>query len=192
MNVPGLPKMNVSEFLAWSERQPDNRYELVDGKVVAMTRDTVRHNLTKFAAARVLDEAVRAAAAPCVVFIDGVGVKINDKALRIPDVVVQCGVEPDPDALTVETPVIVVEVVSPSSEHDDIEAKLLEYFSVASIQHYLIVLSEKRAVVHHQRNEHGTIDTRIAHSGDIALNPPGISVPVIALLGPIPPETGTA
>jgi Uma2 family endonuclease len=50
MNAPALPKMNVGEFLAWSERQPDDRHELVDGTIVAMTRDTVRHNLTKFAA----------------------------------------------------------------------------------------------------------------------------------------------
>ena len=51
MNAPALPKvrMNVEEFLAWSKRQPDDRYELVDGEIVAMTRDTVRHNRTKAA-----------------------------------------------------------------------------------------------------------------------------------------------
>jgi Uma2 family endonuclease len=134
MNAPIVPKMRmkVDEFLAWSERQPDDRYELVDGEVVAMTRDTVRHNLTKLAVARALQDAVRAAALPCLVFIDGVGVKINDKTLRIPDVLVQCGAEPDPDALIIESPLVVVEVVSPSSE--DIETKLLDYFAVASIR----------------------------------------------------------
>jgi len=79
---------------------------------------------------------------------------------------------------------IVVEVVSPSSERDDTDTKLLDYFSVASVRHYLIVFSEKHAVVHHQRNEQGTLDTRIANDGDIALNPPGLSVSVAALLGP--------
>jgi hypothetical protein len=38
--------------------------------------------------------------------------------------------------------------------------------------------------VHHQRNEGGDIATRIAHDGDIALKPPGMTVPVGALLGP--------
>ena len=35
MNAPVLPKarMKVDEFLAWSERQPDDRYELVDGEI---------------------------------------------------------------------------------------------------------------------------------------------------------------
>jgi Uma2 family endonuclease len=185
MNAPVVPKarMKVDEFLAWSKRQPDDRYELVDGEIVAMTRDTVRHNRTKFAAAQTLDGAVRAAGLPCLVLIDGVGVTINDKTLRIPDVLVQCGTEPDPNALIIESPLIVVEVVSPSSERDDIGVKLIEYFSVASIRHYLIIVSEKRAVVHHQRNE-DEIATRIAHDGDIVLNPPGLTVAVAALLGP--------
>jgi Uma2 family endonuclease len=186
MNAPVLPKqrMKVDEFLAWSARQPDDRYELVDGEVVAMTRDTVRHNRTKFAACRALDDAARAAGLACVVLIDGVGVAINDRTLRIPDVLVQCGAEPNPDALIVESPLIVVEVVSPSSERDDVETKLVDYFSVASIRHYLIVFSEKRVVVHHRRNDGGDIATRIAHDGDIVLTPPGMAVPVVALLGP--------
>jgi Uma2 family endonuclease len=186
MNVPVLPKerMKVDEFLAWSARQPDDRYELVDGEVVAMTRDTVRHNRTKGAAFRALEDAARAAGLPCVVLIDGVGVAINDRTLRIPDVLVQCGAEPDPDALVVESPLIVVEVVSPSSERDDVETKLVDYFSVTSIRHYLIVFSEKRVIVHHRRNEGGDIATRIAHDGDIVLTPPGMAVPVVALLGP--------
>src|SRR5438067_1331595 len=153
MNVNVLPRtrMNVDEFLAWSARQPDDRYELVDGKIIAMTRDSVRHNRTKFAAARALDDAVRAAGLPCSVFVDGVGVRINERTLRIPDVMVHCGADPDPDALIIESPLIVVEVVSPSSKGDDIETKVIDYFSVASIRHYLIIYSEQRVMIHHRR-----------------------------------------
>ena len=118
MNAPALPKvrMNVDEFLAWSKRQLDDRYELVDGEIIAMTRDTVRHKRTRSAVWRTLDDAVRSAGLPCAVFVDGLGVAINDKTLRIPDVLVRCGTEPDPNALIIESPLIVVEVVSPSSE----------------------------------------------------------------------------
>jgi Uma2 family endonuclease len=173
MSVLPKVRMKVDEFLAWSKRQPDDRYELVDGEIVAMTRDTVRHNRTKAAVWRALDDAVRKAGLPSVVFVDGVGVAVNDRTLRIPDVLVHCGAEPDPNAM-----------VSPSSERDDTDAKLVDYFSVASIRHYLIIFSEKRVVVHHQRNE-GQIATRIAHDGDIALNPPSMTVAVAALLGPV-------
>jgi len=176
--------MKVPDFLAWAEAQGEGRYELVDGEIVATTRDTVRHNRAKVAAYRALDDAVRAAGPPCEVFIDGVGIAINDKTLRIPDVSVQCGIKQDPDSMIIESPLIVVEVVSPSSERVDTDTKLIDYFSVASIRHYLIVFSEKRVVVHHQRNERETLDTGIVHDGDIAFDPPGMTVPVVALLGP--------
>jgi Uma2 family endonuclease len=186
MSATTLPKqrMKVPEFLAWANEQLDSHYELVDGEVVAMTRDSVRHNRTKGAAYVALREAVRAAGLPCEVFVDGVGITVNESTLRIPDVSVQCGAAPDPSAMTLDSPLIVVEVVSPSSEHDDTDTKLLDYFSVASIHHYLIVFSEKRVIVHHRRNDAGDIATHIAHDGDIALNPPGMTVPVVALLGP--------
>jgi Uma2 family endonuclease len=187
MSTHALPKqrMKVPEFLAWSDKQPETeRYELVDGEIVAMTRDTVRHNLTKVAASRALEEAVRAAGLRCMVFVDGVGVAINDKTLRVPDVVVQCGIAPDPNAMIVESPLIVVEVVSPSSERDDTNSKIVDYLSVSSIHHYLIIFSQKRVVVHHRRNGRGNFETHIAHAGDIMLQPPGMAVAVTALLGP--------
>ena len=184
-------RMNVAEFLDWTEARPDDRYELVDGEIVAVTRDTVRHNRAKASAWRALDDAVRRAGLSCVVLVDGVGVAVSDNTVRIPDVVLQCGAEPDPDAVLIESPLIVVEVVSRSSEHDDTDAKLVEYFSVASIHHYLIIFSEKRTVVHHQRNRRGTLDTRIVRDGEIELDPPGISVSIAALLG-LPLSGGAA
>jgi Uma2 family endonuclease len=179
--------MKVPDFLAWAERQSDfPRYELVDGEIIAMAGDSVRHNLAKFAVARALENSVRLAGLPCTVFTDGVSIKINDETLRIPDASVQCEVQPDLDSMILEAPLIVVEVVSPSSERDDTETKLIDYFAVSSIQHYLIVFPAKQAVVHHRREGDG-IATHIAHDGDIALDPPGMTVPVAAMLGPAAP-----
>jgi Uma2 family endonuclease len=188
VNAPALPKirMNASEFLAWAEAQPRGRFELIDGKVVAMSPERARHNLAKLAVARALDDAVRAAKLPCVVFTDGMTVVINEHMTREPDAAVQCSIDVDPDSMILKSPLIVVEVVSPSSERGDSGVKLVEYFSVGSIQHYLIVNPDQRVVVHHQRNERGTLDTMIARPGEnVAFNPPGFSVSVAALLGPL-------
>jgi len=62
----------------------------------------------------------------------------------------------------------------------------VEYFSVASIHHYLIINPVKKVVIHHARGEGGAIVTRIARSGTIDLNPPGLTVSVAELL----PELG--
>jgi Uma2 family endonuclease len=102
---------------------------------------------------------------------------------REPDAAVQCGDQPAPDSLILDAPMIVAEVVSPSSERDDTGNKLVEYFSVASIQHYLIVNPEKRVVIHHRR-EGSEIRTRIAgeDAAELHLDPPGFSVSAAALL----------
>jgi Uma2 family endonuclease len=186
MSMTTLPKqrMKVPEFLAWANEQLDSNYELVDGEVVAMAPERLRHILVKAAVYRVLDEAVKAAGLPCTVFPDGAGVVINDNTTRIPDASVQCGVKPNLESMVLEAPIIVVEVVSPSSERQDLGAKLVEYFSVPSIRHYLVVVPERRAVLHHMRNEDGRLFTYIGRNGDIVLDPPGIKVPVAGLVGP--------
>jgi Uma2 family endonuclease len=106
---------------------------------------------------------------------------IDNHHPREPDAAVQCGVAFEPNAMTLEAPLIVVEVTSPSTERDDTGEKLAEYFSVPSIQHYLIVNPSKKAVVHHARAQGSNIATRIATSGAIDLTP-GITVPVAELL----------
>jgi len=187
MNVSIVPdvRMNVDEFLAWSERQPepeDQRYELVDGEVVAVSRvETIGRNRAKWAACRTLDDAMRAAGLPRQVFIKGLGVAIDDNTIRLPDVVVQSGPVADWDAMLIEEPLIVVEIASQTN--NPIGSKFVEYFSVESIHHYLISVLNKRAVIHHRRNQHGTFDTRIVREGDIVLDPPGLSVSVAAFLG---------
>jgi Uma2 family endonuclease len=116
------------------------------------------------------------------VYTDGMTVVIDDEHAREPDAAVQCGVAFDPDTLILEAPIIVVEVTSPSSERNDLAEKLVEYFSVSSIQHYLIVNPIKKVVIHHARGRDGDIATRIASAGAINLTPPGIAVPVAELL----------
>ncbi len=184
-----LPKqrMKVPEFLAWAEAQPQGRYELVNGGVVAMAPERVRHNLVKAAVFRALDNAVRATRLRCTVFTDGVGIVINENTVREPDASVQCGGKLNLDSMTLDAPLIVVEVASPSSERLDTHGKLVEYFSVESIRHYLVVLPEQGVVVHYRRNDGGAIDTHIGREGAIDLTPPGISVPVADLLGPSSP-----
>lgn len=178
-------RMTVDQFLAWLDNQRgSDRWELVEGEIVGMAGDRVRHNRVKYAVARALDDAIRSANLPCIIFTDGVGVRIDEWTLRIPDASVQCGVEADPDALTVD-PTIVVEVTSPSSVRDDEDQKLIEYMGVLGVEHYLVVHPKSCVVVHHSRHSSGNILTRIFRgTGDISLDPPGILVSVAALLGP--------
>ena len=57
---------------------------------------------------------------------------------------VNCGPRLSPDAITAADPVIVVEVLSPNTELIDTSDKLVDYFRVPSIMHYLIVRARRR------------------------------------------------
>ena len=70
---------------------------------------------------------------------------------------------------------IVVEVTSPSNARDDTVIELVEYFTVSSIRHYLIVIPDTLTAVHHHRDATG-IRTDIVTTGDIAFHPPGFTV----------------
>jgi Uma2 family endonuclease len=182
MSAQPKKRMTVPEFLAWAAAQPRGRYELVRGEVVAMAPERARHNLAKANVFRALSDAVAKAGLPCTVFTDGMTVVIDKECSREPDAAVQCGVATDLDSTILEAPLIVVEVASPSSERDDTGDKLVEYFSVPSIRHYLIVKPEQDVVIHHARGATGDISTRIVADGDISLQPPGLTIPARELL----------
>lgn len=182
-----LPKttMSISQFVSWAEQQGEGRYELVHGEVVMMSPETVRHAESKGAVYIALRTAIASNGLPCSVFPDGVGVVIDKGTVREPDVSVQC--EPaNPDSLTIDAPVIVVEVLSPSSIAIDTGAKKDEYFRIPSIRHYLIVDPYSRLVIHYHRDtSDGHVSRIVVSDGAIMLSPPGISVSVDDMFGEV-------
>lgn len=170
-------RMTVPEFLRWAETQDRGRYELLRGEIVAMAPERIRHNLVKLNIAVALREAVRAAGLSCTVFTDGVTVVIGDDTAYEPDAAVQCEGKADLDGTVAEAPLIVVEVTSPSSEKTDAAGKLADYFTVETVQHYLIADPIRRLVVAHRRAS-STIETRIVREGYLRLDPPGLDLAI--------------
>lgn len=175
-------KMTAGAFLQWAMAQPEGvRHELENGEVIAMAPERARHAVTKGATFRALADAIAKAGRPCQVFPDGMAVRIDAATVYEPDAAVRCGDPLDGDALVYDDPVIVVEVLSPSTAMRDESYKLIGYFRLPSVQHYLLVNPESGSVVHHARQRDGTILTRILSGGDLVLDPPGIQVPVAGL-----------
>ena len=166
--------LSREEYRRWTEAQPRERFERVAGEVVATAAKRIGHVRTKARVWRALDRAVRAAGLPCEALADGATVEVNDDTDYEPDALINCGPPSDDDEIAVSNPVVVVEVLSPSTQSVDTGAKLADYFLVPSIQHYLIVRTSRRAVVHHRRRDDGGIETRVLTVGSITLDPPGI------------------
>ena len=176
------PRMTFDEFIVWSAAQARGRYELVNGVVVEMPGEGGRHNLVKLAVVQALQDAVRQAKFAGTVFTGGMTVRIDERHGREPDAAVTATPVADLEALYLIDPLIVVEVVSPTSERDDTGVKLPEYFLVPSIRHYVIVRPVEKAIVHHCRGEGAEIRTRILHGGELRLDPPGLILSVDPIL----------
>jgi Uma2 family endonuclease len=169
-------KMTVDEYLAWAEGRP-GRFELYAGTVYQMSPEWAVHAQVKYAVQTALLSGIRKAGVPCHMLPDGMTVRITRETAHEPDAMVYCGNEIAKHALEIPNPVIVVEVLSPSTQHIDAAFKLEGYFSVASVRHYLIVNPDRSMVIHHSRaTPDDVITTRIVHAGPISLDPPGIEV----------------
>jgi Uma2 family endonuclease len=171
--------MSADAFLEWAEAQDRGRYQLVGGEIVAMAPERVEHAHVKFQAAKALEAAITAAKVPCRAFVDGVSVKIDDTTVFEPDALVNCGPPIPRGSLIAPNPVIVVEVVSPTSAGRDLAVKYASYFRHPSVLHYLILFLDSRFALHHSRDSGETLRTRIAKEGDrLKFDPPGIEVAV--------------
>jgi Uma2 family endonuclease len=177
------PAMTADDFVAWAARQ-SGKFELFDGFPRAMSPERVLHGDTKYRVARALDAAIAAAGAPCRFVLDSAAVRVDARNLYQPDALLYCG-EPVPgDSLEIANPVVLVEILSPSTALIDLRDKLQAYFRIPSVRHYLIVDPDKRLVIHHARGEGELVQTRIVNEGTLQLEPPGIELVVGDLLVP--------
>ena len=176
-------RLSTDEFLQWLENRAETeRWELVDGEPVrSMSPETVRHVELKRNVLESLRDGLRAAGLPCRAFGDGVAVRVDPRSYFQPDASVSCAEHVDPDAIEVPDPIVVVEVVSPGTRVRDGTVKLVDYFTVPSVQHYLLIETRKRLVLHHRRGADGEVVTRFLSDGRLQLDPPGIEVVIAAL-----------
>ena len=174
--------MNVDEYLAWAERHP-GRYELYDGLVSAMSPEGAGHAGVKFAVQTALAAGIRANKLSCHMLPDGMTVRVEARTAFESDALVYCGPKTAPTSVEIPNPVIVVEVLSPSTRHIDASKKLAGYFRLASVVHYLIVDPTEPLILHHTRGAGGTILTHIVRDGVIALDPPGLELKLADVYG---------
>ncbi|MBI4754469.1 MAG: Uma2 family endonuclease [Betaproteobacteria bacterium] len=148
--------MTEAEYLRL-EQDGQVRHEYVNGEVFAMTGATLRHNTIALNIAATLRAHLRGT--PCRAFVSDARVRVaKGNAHYYPDVVVSCspGLQVlDSTARCVEDPVLIVEVLSESTEGTDRREKLLAYRTVPSLKEYVLVDPGEALVTVHRR--HGDI-----------------------------------
>ncbi len=170
-------RMTVDEFLAWTPVQ-DGRWELIDGRPVKMPSETFDHIDFKAFVWLALKEVVAASGIDLYVLSDGATVRIDQQNANEPDALVYAGPKRSGRTIELSDPVIVVEVVSPTSGSRDKVRKRRDYFSLPSVEHYLVVEPDERVVLHFDRGNWQGEGRRLAEADTAELAPPGLRLPV--------------
>lgn len=159
-------RMTYAEYLA-AEAVADVRHEYLNGDVWAMAGGTIEHGGLAMAVAREVGQALHGK--PCRAFSSDVRVRIPETDLATyPDLSVVCGqlqtADDDPDAIT--NPVLLVEVLSDSTEAYDRGAKWAHYRRIASLRDYVLVSQAEPLVEVYRRTAGGRFELFEARAGE--------------------------
>jgi Uma2 family endonuclease len=172
MAEPARKPMSIEDFLAWDDGT-DRRYELVNGEIVAMAPPSDAHGTVT---ANLILAVGRRIKPPCRVVTEaGVQPSDRDNAYYQADVVVTCtaakGTRPVPD------PVVIIEVLSPSTAGHDRGVKVPDYQELASVQDILLVSSTDRRIQHWRRAGEEWV-VKMVHGEPVTLGSIGVSLTI--------------
>ncbi|HVK04482.1 MAG TPA: Uma2 family endonuclease [Armatimonadaceae bacterium] len=146
MAVRPVPYLNPEEYLE-RERAAEYKSEYYNGQAFAMSGASREHNLISNNVAGELR--ARLKGRPCETYGSDMRVQIRETGAYVyPDVVVVCG-EPrfaDAHVDTLLNPVVVVEVLSPSTERGDRGEKFAHYRRLESLREYVLISQDQRRV----------------------------------------------
>jgi Uma2 family endonuclease len=146
--VKKVERISVDDYLRLEERG-EERHEYVNGVVYAMVGGTARHNMITGTISSALREHLKGT--PCTVFMSDMKVQVGE-VFYYPDVMVVCE-HIDLDSLFQTQPVLLVEVLSGSTESKDRLEKLVAYQSIPSVTEYVLVSQDKVSIDIYRRYE---------------------------------------
>ena len=173
MGVPPQ-KLSLSEFLSWENEQPD-RHEFFRGEWFAMVGGRRGHG-------RVIGNLVRQMGnhlhdGPCQSFSENMKVQVGDEAVLYPDVFVTCDKRFSPNEMVFTEPVLVVEVLSPSTQRYDRSEKFAIYRKLPSLREYVLIDPETRRVEAFRPQQDGScIYIDMTESGSLTLDCVGLAL----------------
>jgi Uma2 family endonuclease len=141
MNVALRRSMTVAEFLDWEAKQ-EGRYEFDGFRPRAMTGGTLDHDRITFNARELLEDTLRGRR--CSAWGPNAKVEAAGK-VYYPDAAVTCS-PTNGRSLLLPEPVVIIEVLSESTSETDLGTKSIDYRTLPSLRHYLLVAQTQPTV----------------------------------------------
>jgi Uma2 family endonuclease len=152
MSALPKPKYTIEQYIEL-EKSSEERYEYFAGEVFAMAGGSLNHSLIGTNISRAIGN--RLSGKPCIALNSDIRVKVPaDPPYRYPDATVVCG-EPVTEnyfgQVMLVNPILLVEVLSPSTKDYDKDEKFIGYQSIESFQEYLLVAQDHPHVTRYVR-----------------------------------------
>ena len=160
MAQPAQPYYTPEQYLALEEASVD-KHEYYEGELYLMAGGTRRHNLICVNAILGLKQAFRAKG--CQTYSSDMRVEIKaPNFYTYPDATLVCTpLDSDSDTdTTLTNPLLIVEVLSPSTATSDRTTKFELYKGLPSFKHYLLIEQDRVGVTYHFKTEAGTWKSR--------------------------------
>lgn len=139
----------LEDYWKVADADPNRKYEYVEGHIRLMTGGTLAHAQLIIQIASLLNVALRDS--ECNVYGSDAAVRLNEKHVYYPDVSVSCDPADWKRKRALESPTVVVEVLSPTTKKIDRGEKLIAYQHVPAIMEILYVDARRRSIEHHHR-----------------------------------------
>ena len=191
MTALAQPKFGAEDYLAWEANQPV-KHEYLAGEVFAMAGGSDAHVTVSLNLASALRAHLRGT--PCRTYIADMKLRVAAAdAYFYPDVFVTCSAADAQQPLAKAEPVLVAEVLSPSTEAFDRGGKFAAYRSLPSLQEYLLIDPDRRSVEVYRRDASGHW-VLYPYSGDEVLELVSVhlSLPLAQVFEDVAPAVGAA
>ena len=172
MNIQPNLRMSKAAFIEWSATE-EERFELVGGRVVMMPRPSRDHAIIVMNLASLLRNQLDRKQWTVIAEF---GLDAGPETLRYPDIVVDRAGGPG-KAYTATAPVLLAEVLSPSSVATDLGDKAAEYLQVPSLLAYVVVSQDEPKAWVYVRTDAGFAAGPSVFTGTDAI----ISIPQLEL-----------
>lgn len=144
-------RYTVEEYFALEEAS-DVRHEFFEGEVFAMAGTTRAHNTIALNMAMALRQDI--GDKECFVQMESVRLAVEEnRHYTYPDVLVSCDPHDQRENQQVYSPILIVEVLSPSTSAYDRGLKFKQYQKLPSLHHYLMIAQNTWRVEWYRRNE---------------------------------------
>jgi Uma2 family endonuclease len=174
LSVPVRKPMTLPEFLEWESRQ-ELKYEFDGQNPVAMAGGTFAHAAIQGNLAVSLIGRLRGK--PCKFVGSDLKIEVAGSS-RYPDGFVVCS-PVDNGAIIVNDPVVIFEVLSPSTASKDRTIKAREYQATASVQRYVMLEQDRIAATVYSRADGEWNVNVLLNDAILAMPEIGVDVPLV-------------